>query len=72
MFTDTVASVIVLVEFAEWCLHCGSILVDIFRIFLQVLFLLALFAFYCVSVMELNESDNRISNAIGRTLPVGS
>jgi len=34
-------------EFAEWCLHCGRILVEhIFRIFLQVLFTLALFAYY--------------------------
>ena len=32
---------------------------DTFRIFIQVLFLLALFAFYCVSVMGLNESDTQ-------------
>ena len=47
MDTVTVVGVIAAVEFAKRCLHCGSILVEcIFRIFLQVLFTLALFACY--------------------------
>ena len=51
MFTsvmDKVAKVIVVVEFAEWCLHCGSMLVEcIIRIFI-----LALFACYCGLVLQ--------------------
>jgi len=50
---DTVSGVIGVVEFAEWCLHCGSTLVEcIFRILLQVLFTLALFALYCGLVLQ--------------------
>ena len=50
---DTVVGVVAVVEFAEWCLHCGSIFVEcIIKIFLQVLFTLTLFACYYGLVVQ--------------------
>ena len=61
-------------KFAEWCLHCGSTLVEcIFRIFLQVLFTLALFAWYCALVLQwrwLNKFNSQIFKCNWRISPV--